>query len=172
MQNLGNVYLCGSPFVMSRILPYIIFNKKHLDQSFHRKFDKQTRPKQLWLVWYLVSKHACVNKHFINKHFVFSRFRGRWHGDVMVHTRKASQREEVEEFQKEVVQSSSFWMMVFKQNLAVSPFLFGRICARRQCKMTKIVVFFCWANFHKPWCLLIRSPEQGRREPWLGPRTS
>lgn len=28
--------------------------------------------------------------------------RGRWHGDVMVHTRKASQREEFEEFRKEV----------------------------------------------------------------------
>ena len=65
----------------------------------------------------------------------------------MVHTRKASQREEVEEFQKEVVQSSAFWMMVFKQNLAVSFFLFGRICARRQCKMTKIVVFFVERTF-------------------------
>ena len=43
----------------------------------------------------------------------------------MVHTRKASQREEVEEFRKEVVQSSAFWMMVFKQNLAVSFFFLG-----------------------------------------------
>ncbi|XP_028411318.1 kinase suppressor of Ras 2-like [Dendronephthya gigantea] len=29
-------------------------------------------------------------------------YRGRWHGDVMIHTRRASQREEVEEFRKEI----------------------------------------------------------------------
>lgn len=36
------------------------------------------------------------------QNFLFIFFRGRWHGDIMIHTRRRSTREDVEEFLKEV----------------------------------------------------------------------